>query len=147
MAETDAGDAWVLRVLGLDVRASSRSAVKTMPIWQDARDVAGEQSGTLQGVMRNSGMPLQRIADTGLNGFTQTRLVGMQVALMEFDQAQGEARRKAAGKAQAATQAMRQFLQTSPIPRLLDENPFGIPVSLRDGLTAALDRVEQALAA
>ena len=145
--DADARNAWVLRVLGLDVRAFSGPAVKTMPIWQNARDAAGEQIGKLQGVMRNSGLPLfQRVADTGLNGFTQKRLVGMQVALMEFDLSHGEARREAAGKVRVAAQAMRSFLQSSPVPRLLDENPFGVPVSLRDGLTAALDQVERNLA-
>ncbi len=146
--DADARDAWVLQVLGLDVQAPRQTAVKTMPIWQGARDAAGEQIGKLQGALRDSGLPLfQRIADAGLNGFTQKRLVGMQVALMEFDLSQGEARRKAAGNARVAAQAMREFLQSSPIPRLLDENPFGVPVSLRDGLTAALDQVERTLAA
>ncbi len=135
--------------------AQLRSAVgagtppgKVLGIWRDAREETGAQLGQLQDAMKNSGLPLfERIADRGLNSVTETRLVSLQVGLMEVDSAQGEARGKAVDKASAAISEMRDFLKTNPVLPLLEANPLKIPLTLRATLGRALDDIDRALAA
>lgn len=119
----------------------------TLPIWRDARDSVNDQLGRLQDAMRNHGMPLfARIADKGLNGITETRLVRLQAGLMDLDAAADEARPQAAAKVRAAVGEMRAFLSSNPVLPLLEANPLKVPVTLRTTLGEALDRIEQAVA-
>jgi hypothetical protein len=50
-------------------------------------------------------------------------------------------------KARGIVGEFRGFLQTSTLIRLLDENPFKEPVTIRTTLGAALAELDQALAA
>jgi hypothetical protein len=130
------------------IETQTGQGTKILPIWRDARDTTGDQFNKLQDAMKNSGLPLfARIADRGLNGITETRLVTLQVALMEVDAAQGEARAKAVEKTRTAITDMRGFLQTNPVLRLLDANPLKVPLTLQATLTGALDNIDKALTA
>src|SRR5262249_20678054 len=103
-----------------------------LPKWMEAREAAGRQLVALQGILRRSGDPdLLRIAEFGLNGVTKKLQVGLQAALMEFDQLPPGGREKAAASARAQIAAYRKFLQGDRIVALLDENPFGVALSLR----------------
>jgi hypothetical protein len=119
----------------------------TLSIWQQAKELTDEQIGKLQAVFRQANDPLSlRIADQGLTGFTKNLQVGLQVALREFDQAAGDGRSAAAAKVQASSAKLRIFLQKHPAVPLLEKNPFGVPVTLRATLGAALDDIDKAVA-
>ncbi len=66
---------------------------------------------------------------------------------MELDAARGAARGGAADKVRKASAALRSFLESSPVLPLLEANPLKVPMTIRASLTAALDRIEQSLAA
>ncbi|MFA3918722.1 hypothetical protein [Ruegeria hyattellae] len=121
----------------------------TLPIWRNAKDDTNDQLGQLQDAMKNSGVPLlERIADVGLNSATETRLVALQVGLLEVDAAaDADTRTKAEQTLRAAMQNMRSFVETSPILPLLDANPLKVPLKIRVTLTNALDEIDRALAA
>ena len=160
----DAKRDWVLRVLGLDTGGVDAAPVPqpdgaagrvlqaggpTLAVWQEARDAANDQLVKLQAALRGTRHPMfLKIADGGLNGFTGKFLVGMQVALMNVDQArEGEARAKAAQKARVAIGNVRGFLQSHPVVPLLERNPFKVPVALRAVLIPALEQIERSLGA
>ena len=117
-----------------------------LAIWREAREEVGAQLTKLQGNLRQTGDPqLVRIADYGLNGITKRLQVGLQTALIEVDQAAGPARARAAAKAKTMVDEYVNFLKTDPAVELLDTNPFGVTVSLRDTLGKALDTLAKAL--
>jgi hypothetical protein len=118
----------------------------TLPRWRNAREQVGEQIGKVQSFLKGVADPLaHRVADQGLNGLTQKLEVGLEVALMELDNANDETRPAAQAQAQVGVAALRRLLQTHPALPLLDSNPFGISVSIRSTLGSALDDLEKAL--
>jgi hypothetical protein len=121
---------------------------KTLEIWQQAKEAVGSQILNLQAALRQTKEPkFLRIADLGMNGITKRLQVGLHVALMEFDQASGAARAKARGKAEALVADFQKFLQSNPEVQLVDENPFGVAVTIRESLGKALDGIAKSLAA
>ena len=127
---------------------SVRPVAKVLPLWADAREATGVQIGQLQGHLQDSGLPLfERIADKGLHGVTEGQLVAMQVALMTYDAAAPPAREAALTRLRAAVAAMRAFLASNPVLPLLETNPFGVEVTVRDTLSGALDAIDTAIAA
>jgi hypothetical protein len=121
---------------------------KTLAIWQQAKDAVGAQIAKLQAALRQTKEPkFLRIADLGMNGITKRLQVGLHVALLEFDQGSGAARAKARSKAEALVADFQKFLQSNPEVQLVDENPFGVAVTIRASLGKALDGIAQALAA
>ncbi len=112
----------------------------------DARDAASTQIGKLQDALRGVGHPaLQELADKGFSGITGRLQVGLQVALMEVDSAAPADRPKAVTKAVQAVEAFKAMLATDPVIPLLEDNPFGVAVSLRQDIGAALDTIRQGL--
>lgn len=121
--------------------------------WASARDAireAGEavdgQIGQLQARLR--GDPdgeLRQIAEFGLPGLTANHRVPMQAALMSIDAAVSDPIRlkglvaKAAGLAAAYANHLRSAQTIAAV----DENPFGVAVSIRQTLGGALDDLGQ----
>jgi hypothetical protein len=121
---------------------------KTLEIWQQAKEAVGSQIAKLQAALRQTKEPrFLRIAELGMNGITKRLQVGLHVALLEFDQASGAARAKARSKAEALVADYQKFLQSNPEVQLVDQNPFGVSVTIRASLGKALDGIAQALAA
>lgn len=128
--------------------ASTAGGAKTLPIWAAAKEKVGAQIAALQSSLRATKDPLLlAIADTGLHGLTQRLQVGLQVAAMEFDAAAADGRAKLRPRLQGAIGELRSFVQSHPALPLLEKNPFGVQVTIRDSLSAALDAIEQASAA
>jgi hypothetical protein len=164
MALEDERREWVARVLGfaiprgtgapaeIVVRPGAARApppiayvsVQGRALWQDARDVVNDQVSALQGYLRTLDDPdLRQIADHGLGALTKRLGTELVVALIEVDAAPGAA--PARERAVSAVTGYRQFLQQDPLVRLLEENPFGVPVTIRATLGRALDQIERAL--
>ena len=149
MAGTEPQAAWVHRVLGVNTSAGVQdgdASSPMLPIWLDAKDEADKQIGALQQALRGFDDPdLQRIAEFGLNGVTGKSSVGLMVALREADQpgGGGEARVKLG----EAIEGYRRFLSDDKIVDMLEENPFGVTVTLRKTLGGALDTLVNRIAA
>ena len=108
---------------------------KTVELWQKAKEQVSGQITALQSALRATKDPdYEYIADRGLNAITGKLQVGLQVALMELDNAQGDAREKAKAKAAAVVADFEKFLQSDPLVDLFDANPFGVKVTIRDTL-------------
>ncbi len=112
----------------------------------DARDAAVTQIGKLQDALRDTGHPaLGELADKGFAGITGRLQVGLQVALMDVDAAAPADRSKAVARAVETVAAFQAMLATDPTIALLEDNPFGIAVTLRRDIGAALDTIRQGL--
>jgi len=153
VAQDAAQKAWISKVLGVSLpddtpQPAARekpAAGPLLPLWIDAKERAGDQIGKLQSALRSMRHPiLDRVADQGLNGITGRLQVGLQVALTEFDRAQGDEREKARAKLGQKLQDFRSFLKTDKVLPALEQNPFGVAISLRGDLTAAMDAIEDA---
>ncbi len=159
MPATNVQNAWVDRVLGYRfVRSPTRRLVRKPPsafisirgreIWCATRAKAGAEISALCAHLSGTTDPeLQRIATFGLNGATGKLSVSLLVALSEADAATVDQRPMALAKARDLIGEYRSFLQQNRLVRLLDENPFGVAVSIRATLGAALSEIDQALAA
>jgi hypothetical protein len=145
----DAGPALVVKAMGgsrQDDQANPSGG--TMRLWQEARDVVGEQLSALDRALRDTGHPLMiRVADQGLNALTKRLQVGMQVALMDYDGAAEPVRDKAARRVRAAMGEYRTFLRENAVLPMLQSNPLGIDIDISGTLGTALDRIEESLAA
>ncbi len=82
-----------------------------MSIWQVAKEKVDVEISELQSALRDTNLPLgRRIADGGLHGLSQSLQVGLQAALIDFDNATGEARHGAAAKLAMAVKNSSAFL-------------------------------------
>ncbi|MCW1917490.1 hypothetical protein NX862_01860 [Rhodobacter sp. KR11] len=131
----------------LGVKAKSTMVVKALPVWMAAREVADQDIDALQKALRGHKAPIfAKIADAGLHGITSGELTRMQAALMDLDRAAPADRPKAAARTRAAMTQMRGFLDGNPGLALLERNPFGLTIGLRQTLGRALAQIETALA-
>lgn len=113
--------------------------------WPEALDEVNAQISKLQRALQATQAPLGlAMADQGMNALTGRLKVGLQVALMELDQAPPDRCEAAARKVRTAAAAMQQFLDTDPVLPLLENNPFGVMLTLRSRLGTALSTIQQA---
>ena len=153
--DVDARDSWVRRVLGIDPAQGGTAASRTdpvLPIWRDARDWVNDQIERLRGAMRDSGVSaIMQVADAGLNGITGRLQVGVVKELMEFDGAasSGDTQKiaTAATRLRGTIGEWRGFLSKDRVVQLLDANPWGVNIGLRESLGEALDEIERSLPA
>ena len=159
MPATNVQNAWIERVLGYRfARAPLRRSVRKPPsayvsirgreIWRAAREQVNAEIGALALHLGRTPDPqLQRIATFGLNGASGKLSVGLLTALSEADAATPEQQPSARAKARDVVAEYRGFLQQNRLVRLLDENPFGVTVTIRATLGAALTEIDTVLAA
>lgn len=121
-------------------------SVQGRALWREAREAVDEQFGALQSHLLAMDDPgLRQVATQGFPALAKRLGTQMLVAMTELDAAPPE--RAAAARAQAlkAVTEYRQFLAADGLVRMLEENPFGVAVSIRATLGGALDQIEQAL--
>lgn len=155
MAENDAKNAWVRRVLGVEIGMKTAEASTTdppsvgldklLPLWMDAKETIDRGIDQLQrALMSTNDSDLVQIAEYGLNGATSGQMTRLMVAIRDIGSGvTPEARAKVAD----AVEGFRGFLAGSPIVTLLEENPFGVAIPLRATLGSALDQIDRAIAA
>jgi len=128
--------------------AAAAAAENPVQAWLDAKDAANAQIGKLQDALREMNHPVfQRLAEHGLSGIAGRLQVGLQVALMEVQRANDETREKAQEKARSVIADFRSFLATDAVLPILEENPLGVPITLRTDLKQTLDAIDNVLAA
>jgi len=140
-------DAWVARVLGVPPRARpgpARDARQLMGIWNGAKETVDEQIGKLQVAFREVEHPLGKaVADRGLTALTGRLVVGLQVALRNYAAVPDVGRDATA--LLGAIDGLMALLASEPVLSLLEENPFGVPVTIRTTLGTALHAMRDAL--
>lgn len=140
-----AGRAWIERVLGFKLdEGVSRKPL--LPIWAAAKDEVDGQLNSLRSVLESYKHPdLHRIAEYGLYGVTERSTVALMAALRDADASAGNdaARQKLAG----VITRYRADLDENRGVQLIDRNPFGVSVGLRQRLGDALAEIERQLAA
>lgn len=123
------------------------AAGSLLAIWTDAKDQVDSQLSRLYQLLREPGITVfTRVADEIENVLGSFR-TGLITALLDFDRANAQdrdARRKAVLDVVAD---YRSRLGTDPHVIAADTNPLGVPITARDTLGAALDRIEQRMAA
>jgi hypothetical protein len=167
---TEAQNDWILRVLNLAVPAGQSErlrAAAALPIalpsgrtprpiryvsvdgraiWNQARQAVLDQFDELRDRLAEAGdADMQQIADKGYGALIQRVGVQMQAAMIEVDAAPPERAKATRTKARQTIAEYRKFLGEDRLFRQLDENPLGVPMSIRDTLGDALTRIEQAL--
>jgi hypothetical protein len=157
MPATASQNAWIERVLGYRFANAPQRRLSRKPpsayvsirgreIWRAAREKVGTEITALEQHLRAMPDPeMQRIATFGLNGATGKLSVGLLAALSEADGVPPEQQPTARKKARAIVADYQTFLRESRLVRLLDENPFGVPVTIRATLGNALTEIDQAL--
>jgi hypothetical protein len=119
-----------------------------LKIWIAAKEQIGVGIGQLQQALRKTGeADSLLIADRGFHGITGRLQVGLQTALIEFDQADAAGLAAARARALAELAKFQRFVADDELVSLVDANPYGVPVRLKATLTPALDQVAQALRA
>jgi hypothetical protein len=139
-----------LKVLNQDLIAAEQivtkpkaSPVDALAIWRGAKEGCDKGIAALQQALRgHDDADLARIAEMGLNGVTDSVQVGLMTALFTFQSAAGEARTKAAQVLVQRAAECRSAIDNNPVIALCENNPFGIAVSIRAPLGAALSELE-----
>jgi hypothetical protein len=115
-------------------------------VWRDAmEDVDAQMARLQQKLLDSEDDDVMEIGEFGLNAVTSNHKVPIMAGMLEVDQA-GEL--LAFGTVMKLVQKIikfRQFLQQDIRVAACDENPFGVPVSIRGTLIPALEQLELSL--
>ena len=125
-------------------KAQKAIPAKTLlPIWRDARTAVGMQIASLETILKGTDHPLfQRLGEFGLAGFTGRKLTSLEVAVREYDGAKAENRGTMETKLRKALSDMQTFASSDEVVAMLDDNPLGATVKIRETLSAALSAIE-----
>ncbi|HET8997540.1 MAG TPA: hypothetical protein VFN42_12805 [Acetobacteraceae bacterium] len=145
-----ARQAWIIRVLGFDPPRGNQSQSSTgskakpdlLAIWREAKDAVDVRLGALRRALLDEDDPdFARLADSGLFALGTRQNVTLMASLTAFRGAPPDALAEPAARVREAVRAYGELLATSPIPQVVDENPFGVDVKLRATLGDALARI------
>lgn len=141
----DAKNAWVARVLGVSFGVSSDGGLD-WPALREAFDHAvsdvDKQIEALQTSMKNSGdETLEEIAEFGMNGLTGNHRVPLMAKLLEIDQGGSAAIGTLGPAVIKLAEDFKAYLETDERVEVCDDNPFGVAVSIRSTLGAALGQL------
>ncbi len=162
-------DAWVTKVLGMPFPATSLDNVPPPPplklrraprprqvvqhasidglaLWRDAQDAIDNQLDALSGRLLAAGDPdLAQVGALGPASVAKRLDTGLREALVAVDVAAAAEVSAAKARARNAVAAMRSLLDSDGLIRLLDTNGWGVPVSVRATMGAALDELNHML--
>lgn len=114
--------------------------------WQEASETIDGQIAKLQSALRNSGTEeLIEIAEFGLNGVTGNFKVPLMAAIRNVDGAATGDRTKVISSALKVIKGFQNHIDSDEGVLVVDENPFGVPVTIRETLGAALGQLASAL--
>jgi len=120
-------------------RPSARPVVK---VWRLARDAAEAQVAQLVDALWSAGDDAaQEIARDGFKGLSRRLHDPIQQALVAYDCSALDSRIAAAALLQAAVQEMTDFVVNDPVLTLMEENPYGVPITIRAALRQALEQI------
>lgn len=152
-------DDWVLRVLGVETAQRESSAPEPthgalpqsgsdpLGVWRDAKDRVNDQLEKLRLAFMKTRHPLAGAAcEAGLGGFSGGIFTTFQVALIEFNTADGRDRIARAEKVRQLGGKLGKFIATSDMLPILEANPFGVRLTLRTDVLSAIERIGREMA-
>lgn len=140
-------NAWVTRVLGVAFTdgggsAAPSSIAEAAAAWRAAVEAVDAQITALQSALRGTDdEELHEIAEFGLNAVTGNHKVRLMAALMGAERGGERDRAKLAG----LIAPFRTHLENDERVDACDENPFGVPMSVRATLIPALDGLARSI--
>jgi hypothetical protein len=148
---------WVKRVLGVDLSTTGPKMTKptgttgaTIPVvrvWSDAKDQVDRQLNALYDVLRQTGIPVLTEVAGQIESVLENYRVGLISALMEYDGAGGAVKEKARIAALSTVNQYQTRLANDAHVTAADTNPFGVAVTVRTTLGAALTALQGRLSA
>jgi hypothetical protein len=144
MAFTEEQARWVSDVFGVhppDASIPTEPGADPQAIWAEAKEAVDAKLTALSRIMREVGDErLDAIAESGLFALTGGgKTVALMAALQDYNRSPDPSR---AGALKAAAGQYRAAIDASPMATLLDSNPFGVDVALKQTLGGALERIE-----
>jgi hypothetical protein len=128
----------------IDEAAFRRGWPAARQAWQDASDAVDGQLAKLQTALKASGdTELVEIAEYGLNGVTGNHKVPLMASVRELDSAAGPKLAGAVSRAARIVAAFRAHLDGAETVAACDDNPFGVPVTIRKSIGGALQALEK----
>jgi len=118
--------------------ADEANVSAALPVWQEAKEAVDAQLGQLYDKLKREGIPVFVTAANQIEGVLASYRTGLVKALAEFDGASGGAKEKARAN---ALQVVADYQARIPKDKHIiaaDTNPFGVQVSARETLGAAL---------
>jgi hypothetical protein len=109
-----------------------------LPVWQEAKEAVDAQLGQLYDKLKRAGIPVFVTAANQIEGVLAGYRTGLVKALTEYDGASGGAKEKARAN---ALQVVADYQARIPKDKHIiaaDTNPFGVTVTARETLGAAL---------
>jgi hypothetical protein len=109
-----------------------------LPVWQEAKEAVDAQLGQLYDTLKRGGIPVFETAANQIEGVLAGYRTGLVKALAEYDGASGGAKEKARAN---ALQVVADYQARIPKDKHIiaaDTNPFGVNVTARETLGAAL---------
>jgi len=114
--------------------------------WRQASEAVDEQIAALQQVLKGSDDPeLVEIGNFGINALTGNHRVRLMAAVLELERSQDSAVRALAQKTLPLAGNLDGHLAEDERVAVCDDNPFGVQVSIRQTLGAALKELTSAL--
>lgn len=141
----DEKKAWVARVLGVSFDGSLGGGLDWPALraaFDDAVSSVDKQIEALQASLKSSGDDtLEEIAEFGMNGLTGNHRVPLMAKLLEIEQGGSAAIGTLGPAAIKLAEDFKAYLETDERVEVCDDNPFGVAVSIRSTLGAALGQL------
>jgi hypothetical protein len=151
MGNSSAGrekDEWLRRVLGVEIPHAANGSIAqsasgdVVGIWWDAKDSVNEQLDALRNAILKTGHPLAaRACENGLGGFSGGVLARFQAAVIDCRNAAPDAKGRARQNLEKYAASLAQYISSNPILALLEKNPLGVRVTIRQDITQALTSI------
>jgi hypothetical protein len=117
----------------------------SVQIWNEAKDNVDGQLNELYALLRRAGLKAFDEIASEIDQVLVRFRVGLAAALIDYDSSSGPARNAAGKKALAIVQDYQSRIPSDKHVIAADTNPFGVSVTVRATLGAALERLSREL--
>ena len=115
-------------------------------VWQTASDSIDLQISALQSKLKGSDDPeLQEIGEFGLNAITGNRRVRVMAAMRDLDGLDSPPDKGTISKVSKTIEELESHIDNDDRIAAVDNNPFGVTVSVAKSISSALAQVKTAL--
>jgi len=145
---TDEKIDWLAKVLGVhlvstDTAFDPHALQAALAEFNDAVDETGSRISELQEAYIESGDPVLESAAKQLPALVTQIRRGISVVVFDLIRGSRDQQGKGLEKFKTVKRNLSDFVSTSPVFEVLDENPFQVDVSSRTDLSAALEKLDQ----
>jgi hypothetical protein len=129
------------------IRRTTGAPNSTLGVWNDAKDRVDQQMNALYGVLKDTGIPVLAEVAGQIEAVLENYRTGLVTALMDYDRAGGSTKDEARAAAIRVVQRYQTTLANDAHVTAADTNPFGVSITARATLGAALDALQSQLSA